>query len=513
MNAKSRTVKSLKNAQVALLFYFVNLVLQFFSRKIFLDYLGNELLGLNTTAMTLLQFLNLAELGVGAAVAYSLYEPLASDNRKKVNEIVSIQGFLYNRIGLIVLGASILLMCFFPYFFAKAQVSLWYAYATFGVLLVSALAGYFFNYRQIVLTSDQKEYKLNYAIQTVKVLKIVLQIIAIRFLLGGYIWWLILELIAVFITVVGVNYVIRCEYPWLKTNILLGRKLIKEYPEITRKTKQLFFHKIAGYAVTQTSPLIIYGYASLTLVAMYGNYMLIITGISALLGAVFNSMNAGIGNLVAEGNVSKNIQIFDELFSIRFLLSCIACFGIYKLTSAFIILWLGKDYILDNITLLLLVATMFINLSRLTVDAYINAYGLFKDTWAPIVETIINITMSITLGYYFGLHGILFGVLLSLTIIVVIWKPFFLFNYGFKESIGKYFSMYFKHILIAIVSYFLSQYFITFIPLHPSASTTNFLLCGMLYSLIFGSVLFLGLYITTRGMRDVYTKSKVFIKK
>lgn len=513
MNGKSRTVKSIKNAQVALLFYFINLVLQFFSRKIFLVYLGNELLGLNTTAMTLLQFLNLAELGVGAAVAYSLYQPLASEDKNQVNEIVSVQGYLYNRIGLIVLSTSFLLMCCFPYFFAKAQVSLWYAYATFGVLLVSALAGYFFNYRQIVLTSDQKEYKLNYAIQSIKVLKIVLQIIAIRYFSGGYIWWLILELIAIFITIICVNYVIRREYPWLMSNISLGRKLIKKYPEITSKTKQLFFHKIAGYAVSQTSPLIIYGYTNLTLVAMYGNYMLIIMGVSALLGAVFNSMNAGIGNLVAEGNVLKIIQIFNELFSIRFLLSCIACFVIYKLTPAFILLWLGKDYILDNITLLLLVVIMFINLTRLTVDAYINAYGLFRDTWAPIVETITNITMSITLGYYFGLHGILLGVLLSLTIIVVIWKPFFLYHYGFNENFKKYFLMYFNHILAAVITYFISKYIITFIPVNPSTSTVNFVLCSMLYSVIFGSILFLGLYISTSGMKGIYSKSKVFIKK
>ena len=94
----SRTSKSIKNSSVALVFYFINLILQFFSRKIFLDYLGAEVLGLNTTATNLLQFLNLAELGVGAAIACTLYKPLAEKDTDTINEIVSLQGWLYRRI-------------------------------------------------------------------------------------------------------------------------------------------------------------------------------------------------------------------------------------------------------------------------------------------------------------------------------------------------------------------------------------------------------------------------------
>lgn len=513
MNNNSRTIKSLKNAQIALVFYFINLILQFFSRKIFIEYLGNEVLGLNTTAMNLLQFLNLAELGIGAAVSYSLYKPLANKNEQVINEIISVQGYLYRRIGYIVVGGAFLLICFFPLFFAKAQVPLWYTYATFGVLLIAALAGYFFNYKQILLTSDQKEYKLNYAIQSIRILKVILQILAIRFLSNGYIWWLGIEFTAVILTVIGINYVVKREYPWLNTNIMQGKQLIAKYSQITHKTKQLFFHKIAGYALSQTSPIIIYAYASLTLVAIYGNYILIIGGVTAFLGAIFNSMNAGIGNLVAEGNKQRIIEIFEELFSIRFFFLCIACFGIYKLTPAFITLWIGQEYLLDNVSLRLLIAIMYINISRLTVDSYINAYGLFKDIWAPITETIINIGMSIFLGYFWGLHGILGGVLLSLFIIVFCWKPYFLFHYGLKEQFKQYLLMYFKHIVAIVLTYCLSQYIISFFKQDPSLSIKSFIICGIIYTTVFSIILFLGLYILTQGMKRFYSKSKYFIKK
>lgn len=511
MNNNSRVAKSAKNVKVALLFYFVNFFLQFFSRKIFIEYLGNEVLGLNTTAMNLLQFLNLAELGIGVAISYSLYKPLACNARTEVEEIISVQGYLYRQIGYIVIGASIILMSFFPFFFAKAQVPLWYTYATFCVLLTSALVGYFFNYKQIILVSDQKEYKLNYAIQSVKVMKIVLQILAIRFLVEGYVWWLGLEFVAVIVTIFSINYVVRREYPWLRTDIVMGKRIIKKYPQIVQKTKQLFFHKIAGFALSQTSPFIIYLYASLSLVAIYGNYILITGGIAVFLGAVFSSINAGVGNLVAEGNQRRIFEVFEELFTIRFYFLCIACFGIYKLASSFIILWIGANYLLDKMSLLILVIIMYINISRSTVDSYIAAYGLFKDIWAPIVETILNIGLSLLLGYFWGLHGILGGVLISLFIIVFCWKPYLLFRYGLRKQFKIYIWMYVKHCVVTLFALCVSQYFISVIKMDPSCSIISFIMCSITYVSIFGILLFIGLYAFSQSMKRCCVKIKYLI--
>ena len=154
---ESRTSKSLKNSSVAMGFFIVQLVLQFFSRKIFLEYLGTEILGLNTTAMNLLQFLNLAELGISAGVSFSLYRPLHDNDRVTINEIVALQGKLYSMVGRFIIVGAVILMCFFPLIFEKITIPLWYAYASFGVLLFSALLGYFVNFRQILLTANQQD--------------------------------------------------------------------------------------------------------------------------------------------------------------------------------------------------------------------------------------------------------------------------------------------------------------------------------------------------------------------
>lgn len=457
MATESRTAKSVKNSVVALGFYFVGLVLQFFSRKIFLDYLGAEVLGLNTTATNLLQFLNLAELGIGAAISFTLYKPLFDKDEKTINDILSLQGWMYNRIAWIIILGSVVLMSLFPWIFAKMPLPLWYAYASFGVLLASALLGYFVNYKQILLSADQKDYKIQYSFQSIRLIKICCQIFALTYFDDAYVWWLILELVFAIIGSISLEWMTRKTYPYLRPNISKGKQLYRKYPEIGKKIKQVFFHKIGGFALTQSSPIIIYAYASLTLVALYGNYMLIITGVTMLMNAMFNSMNAGVGNLVAEGNKERIMSVFEELFGIRFILVCTLCFAVYTFAAEFITLWIGEQYVLDNTTLALMVATLYITLSRSTVDAFIAAYGLYEDTWSPIVEAFINIGLSVVLGYFYGLHGILLGVLISLFLVIFCWKPIWLFKRGFKINIFQYIWMYIKYMSIGIIAWVITS--------------------------------------------------------
>ena len=131
----------------------------------FYDYLGSEVLGLDTTAQSLLQFLNIAESGVGTAVAFFLYAPLYNKDTLTINDIITLQGWIYRRVATLILVVSLLLMLFFPLIFSNITVPLWYAYATFTVLLFGNLLGYYVNYRQCLLAADQKQYKVTKATQ------------------------------------------------------------------------------------------------------------------------------------------------------------------------------------------------------------------------------------------------------------------------------------------------------------------------------------------------------------
>lgn len=498
----SRTSKSIKNAKVALIFYFAQLVLGFFSRKAFFDYLGSEFLGLNTTASNLLGFLNLAELGVSAAICYFLYQPLYEKDYDKLNKLVTIQGWIYRKVAYIIIGASLVLMSFFPMIFSKTSLPLWYAYCMFGVLLFSSILGYFYNYKQIVLYADQKNYKIQQYVQGTGILKMILQIIAVSYLPNPFWGWLVLEAISAVVTTIILNFILKKEYPWLKTSTKEGKAYIKEYPEVLKKTGQVFFHRIGAVILGQSSPLIIYGFTSLTTVALFGNYMLIINKIGFLLTSIFSSIGAAIGDLVATKNQQRIIKVFWELYDSRLCISVVVLICLFHLTNPFITIWLGKDFCLSKTFLLLYIMLSSISMTRATVDSYISAHGLYKDIWAPMTEAVINVSMSVLLGTYFGLNGIIAGILISQVVIISIWKPYFLFKAGLKISAKKYFIPVIHRYIIVSVLFVAFHFLFLFLDIERIESVKDFILNAVVVcisSLIVVGIIF---YVMFPGTRD-----------
>ena len=142
---ESRLKKSYLNARVNVLFYFITLFISFFSRKIFLDMLGADFVGLMGTLQNLLGFLNLAELGIGASIGFVLYKPLFNGDKDKIRDIISVLGYLYRNVGLIILGVGLILACFLPLIFANISIGLGVVYFAYFAFLSSALISYFIN--------------------------------------------------------------------------------------------------------------------------------------------------------------------------------------------------------------------------------------------------------------------------------------------------------------------------------------------------------------------------------
>lgn len=457
MTVVSRTARVVQNARVALFFYCINLFLQFFSRKIFLDYLGADLLGLNTTIQNLLQFLNLAESGIGIASAFALYKPLSAGDRQKVNEIVSVQGWLYRCVAYVVLVGSLILMFLFPYLFSKTEIPFLYIYGTFCAFLLNAVLGYLSNYKMTVLLADQKAYKATIQTQGVKSLKILFQMIAISHLSQGYLWWIFFEILAPITTAICLHLCVRKEYPWLVTDVNQGRRLRNSYSFFTKKIKQLIFHRIGGYVFTQSTPLVVFYFTSLSTVAIYGNYAFIMGACLMLVDVLSRGFNAGVGNLVAEGNKTKIKQIFWELVTLRLFIAGIVCTGIFLLSESFVRLWLGEEYVMSTVSMGIMSGIYFIQMTK-TCDIFLNAYGLFDDIWAPIAQSILNLTLSIVLGYSLGFTGIVTGVLISEIFVTNSWKAVFLFVKGFKDPFFEYIFLYTKKVILLVVVFFISLY-------------------------------------------------------
>ena len=168
----SRVSKSIKNAKVGAFFFILSIFIQFFSRKIFLDFLGDEFIGLTSTLRSVLGFLNLAELGIGTAIGYALYKPIFDDNHDEINKIIALLGILYKRIGLFILGAGIIVSLFFPIFFGDTEFSLTLIYYVFFSYLVSTLLTYFMNYHMMLLEADQKGYVVQVYFQSYRIMNL-----------------------------------------------------------------------------------------------------------------------------------------------------------------------------------------------------------------------------------------------------------------------------------------------------------------------------------------------------
>ena len=482
MPHESRLRKSLLNARVNLIFYILSLCVSFFSRKIFLSALGDEFMGLSGTLSNLLNFLNLAELGIGTAIGYLLYKPLFADDRQKINEIIAVFGYIYRQIGFIILGAGCVLACFLPLIYPDTPFSYGVIYFAYFSMLASSLFSYFLNYKQTLLGADQKNYVVTAYYQCMIIATTLLQM-AVAYYTGNYYLWLALGLTCSIAYTILLNWKIRQVYPWLEGKVSQGRKLFKEYPEVMKYTKQLFVHKMGGFVQFQTAPILVYFFVSLKTVAYYGNYTIIVDKITLLLKNLFQSTGASVGNLIAENDAKKILQVFWELMSIRFLIAGCVSFALWQLTEPFISLWLGERYILPHSILLLLITNSFILYTRDAVDQFINGYGLFYDTWAPITEIAINLTVSIAGGFLWGLPGILLGNITSQFLIICIWKPYFLYSKGFKLPVRQYWARYMQYLTVILLSGATCYWVYSPLPFTPATSFFHWTLYGVIITL------------------------------
>lgn len=433
----NRTKKSILNAEVEITFYFLTLLVTFFSRKIFLDNLGADFIGLTGTLLSILGLLNLSELGIGLSISYFLFKPIAENDHKKICDILSLLGYLYKCIGTFIVVTGVLVSLFFPLFFENTTMSLGIVYFAYFSFLGSSAIGYFINYRQTLLDADQKKYLVSIYFQSFNIIKSVLQILLAYYYKNLYIW-VAIELIFSIIQCIVLNWKIRKEYPWLQTNKAKGRSLLKVYPEVLTKTKQILIHQLKDFLLTKSDEILIFAFVSLKMVAFYGNYVMIINKLSTLFLTLFSGMGAGVGNLVAESDKKHIKDIFWQLSSAKYLSAGILVLSLSYLINPFISWWLGPQYQLSNFIVILFMINLYIMQTRPVVDMFNHSYGLYDDVWAAWAEGIINITVTILIAPTYGIIGILIGKIVSLLVIVVLWKPYYLYSRGFKDSIIDY---------------------------------------------------------------------------
>ena len=507
-----RVHRSVMNIKVGMFFYVLSLFLAFFSRKVFLDCLGAEFIGLTGMLMNIMSFLSVAELGIGTSIVYFLYKPLQEDNHQKINEVMSMLAFLYRCIGFIIGAGGLIISLFFPWWFGHLGTGLPLVYFAFFSFLATSMVGYIFNYRQLLVGANQRQYVVNAYFQTIALVQSIVQIILAYYYRNLYLW-VVVGLVFTIIGCIVFNYRIRKEYPWLRISLKEGKANLKKHPEVLKKTRQIFVQRIKNFILYRSDEILVGMFVSVIQVAFYGNYTIITSKLNFLVNILSDGMNAGIGNLVAEGNDKNTMKVFWELTAIRFLIVGIVVFGLLLFLQPFIVCWFGAQYRLSDLIVYLLVFNIFIFLSRGVVEMFISAHGLFSDVWAAWAELFVNLAVTLCLAPFYGIVGILLGKIISVFFIAFFWKPYFLFSRGLHKSVTFYWkgmTPYYIIFACFVVITLLLRYYI----IEPQVTT---LLHLAVYAIVIYPLLllfyFLALLVITRGMKYFVARKPTIYNK
>ena len=456
-----RSKKSLKNIFYSFLFNLVFTFLLFVSRAVFLNHFNADYLGLTTIITNIIGVLSITELGITSAIGYALYTHLKSGNYNKINELMKFIKQLYIVVGILIFTIGLLILPFFDLIFTS-NIEKGTVQVTYLLFLITTVTSYFFTYKQVLIVSDQNMYVVTNVTGIIRIIRTLLQIILIIFF-ENYFLWIFLELIGNLLTYIIINRAVTKRYKWLN---LKGSKSLKvlwqENKDVIINIKNLMFHKLSGIITNQTDSIIISIVSTARDIALYSNYLLVVNGIVNFSTQIFSGLTASIGNLITEKNKEKSYNVFLQLYYFEFFVGVILTYVLYKMINPFIEVWIGSQYLFTNIFIIVISINFFIQVTRRTVDFFKDGFGIFSDIYAPLIQGLLNLIISLIFGYEFGIIGVYIGTFISSLPIISIWRPYILYRRGFGISFKYYFINVYKLVglsfLVIIIFEMLGKY-------------------------------------------------------
>lgn len=412
----------------------MNQALLFISRMVFIHYLSAAYLGVNGLFTDVLGILNLAELGIGTAMIYSLYEPAAKNDEHRLAQLMNLYRLLYRIVAVVVLLVGLALMPFLG-FFIKDSSGIEHLRLIYLMYVANSVCSYLLSYKNSIYLAYQKAYVRNLWAQLCDAVKTLLQIVLIV-LTGNFILYLAVQFVMQFIPNIIVSVKVDKEFPYLKECGELPEK--EEFHGILRNIGAMSFHKLGTVIVRNTDSLLMSSFVGLLSVGIYSNYKLILSGINNLMDKFSNAFTGSLGNLGAIEDETRVYSIYREL-----------------------------DLLFRE------------------------AKGLFwYDRYKPLFESAINLAASLLLVQKFGVAGILGGTVIS-TVTTCLWmEPYILMRYGIREDwqgkLKDYFVRYAERAAVVAALAAVSYGWVRFC---PAKNIGWFLLDGVLYTLLFGAVM------------------------
>lgn len=481
----SRTANTAKNASFGLVSQLINVILSFVSRTIFIYVLGVEYLGVNGLFTNILMLLSFAELGIGNAIIYGMYKPLAIDDKEKIKSLMALYKKAYKAIGLFVLIAGLLVIPFMDYIIKDTpniyeNISLIYV-----LFLLNTSLSYFFVYKKSIITADQKNYVVLLYQQLFKIGQILAQILFLL-ITGQYLIFLFIQIVTTLMNNIYVSRKADKMYPFLKEGQV--RSLEKEeQSSIFANVKALFLYKFGSVVLNGTDNIIISAVIGITAVGLNSNYMLIISTLKVFVGQIMSGFTASIGNLNAVGTNEAKEKVFNKMFFISAWIYGFCAVGLYLFLNKFINLWIGESFVFSDLVVFAIVLHFYVNSVHFTAYTYRVTMGLFiQGRWAPLAAAVINVVLSFWLGSTIGIAGIFFATSIARLLTTGIVDPILVYRNGFDKSPLRYYFRYFFFVGLFIGLYFLMKLSVSFISI---AGLSGLIIEVVVVSLLFNIIM------------------------
>lgn len=476
----------------------VTMVMAFVLRTFCIRYIIEQILGVDGTFVEVLSFLNMAELGIGTALNFSLYKPVAEGDTEKIKSYMQMYRRAYYYIAGVVGIVGLILAPFLKYLVKNPGVPEKDLVLFYLIFLFNTVSSYFVAYKYSLVNAEQKNYIQTNIIAITKIVTSVFQIIVVA-ITKNYYFYLITDAVIQLIQKIFVSRYLDNMYPYLKEKNI--EKLAKEDEEIVwTKTKALVFHKVGDVFRLQTDTLIISSLSEVgaALVAVVRNYNMIIVAVSSFVNIIFNSVISSFGNLIATEDRDKQYSMFKVYRFFATWVYGFSCVGFMLLLTPLVEMWtkISKGdkwtdfWILPALAVFLILTDYYFKGERIVLSNYKTAAGVFEqDKYLALIQGIVNLILSIWLVQTkLGISGIYVGTVVS-GIIANITKPVIIYKACFDKSAVSYFIDSFKYIasmaVVMGICYFIRQLVM------PEPTILGFAAMVVIITVVFNGVYFL----------------------
>ncbi len=507
MNKRSRSSNAIKNIIVALLCQGLTFVFSFATRTIFINLLGDEYNGLTSFFQNVVSMLSFTELGVGTAIIYALYKPVADNDINKLKSLMDFYKNVYRILAAIILTLGMLVTPILKYFL-ETDVPLGNVSLYFLIYLGNTAVSYLFIYKSSILNADQRNRTVKLITTIFLIVKNVVEI-GVLLLTHSFVAYLVVQLICTILNNLTISTVANKYYPWLKEK---AEKLKKEEKtSIFNDVKSMFVYRVGGILLNNSASLIMSKIVGVVILGFYSNYNLFIGAATTFLELVFHALTGSLGNLNSSKDTKASEKVLRECNFMAFVLYTICATGMFVLLDDVVLIWLGPERILGKAVCFAMVANLYIFGMLQGVMAYRMTTDLFRITkYIILVTCTLNVALSILMGIKWGLFGILIATSIARLASNFWYEPLMLYKKIFKMSATKHFvkqGLYFATTLVSGgITYFVCEKLFTEVTIISIA--VKFMLCVAI-----PSVIIFVLYFKTEEFKALKGRAYGLLKK